>query len=336
MPETLHLVGTVAGGLVPDHNLWHTIRFIDGIWLRFGDVEAQTGDQGFFQDVDCAQNRLDLHVCGVTMDLSLWHTVRRIDGSWVAFGDVEDQAGDGGNITNVACTSTYNSSQPYDLAYELQVLAANTAGRLWHTIRRGDGSWTQFDDVKAQAGDPGPFRGVACDADPLGDHIHVLAVGQNGGLWHTIRRADGSWVAFGDVKAQAGDRGSFTHVAVATRPTNFPEGVPQEYETHVCGVTSDDRLWHAIRRNNGSWTQFGDVEAQAGNRGGFSSVDCAIADTGDERGVLHVAGVAGGAGSRLWHTIRRNNGSWTQFGDVEAQAGGPKLFFQPSLARVIL
>src|SRR5215217_2738179 len=80
MPETLHLVATTVGEIGPN-NVWHTIRFLNGTWLRFGDVEAQAGgDRGFFQDVDCNQVRLDLHVCGVTRDLRLWHTVSRMDG----------------------------------------------------------------------------------------------------------------------------------------------------------------------------------------------------------------------------------------------------------------
>jgi hypothetical protein len=47
-----------------------------------------------------------------------------------------------------------------------------------------------------------------------------------------------------------------------------------------------------------------------------------------------VAGVA--SNSRLWHTIRSNNGSWTQFGNVAIQAGDLGLFAQPSLARVLM
>jgi hypothetical protein len=44
---------------------------------------------------------------------------------------------------------------------------------------------------------------------------------------------------------------------------------------HVAGVTEDGRLWHTIRRADGSWTQFGDVEAQAGDRGRFVRVGIA-------------------------------------------------------------
>jgi hypothetical protein len=85
-------------------------------------------------------------------------------------------------------------------------------------------------------------------------------------------------------------------------------------ELHVTGVTNDGHLWHTIRRMDGSWFQFGDVESQAGDRGGFTDVDCAGINGG-----LHVTGVTNDG--HLWHTIRRMDGSWFQFGDVESQAG---------------
>jgi hypothetical protein len=348
MPELLHLVVTSSIADSGSNNVWHTIRRPNGTWLPFGDVEAQTGDQGRFEGVDCDQNRLvDLHVCGVTSDRRLWHTVRRSDRSWVAFGDVAAQAGDREGFTHVACTSTYYSSQPPDssqppvLVHELHVLAINSWGRLWHTIRRGDGSWMQFGNVEAQAGAPyapGGVFDVACDAEPLGGAIHVFAVARSR-IWHTIRRADGSWTQFDNINVQASDPGRVESVDVATRLTNFPEGVLPEYEIHVCAVTQDGRLWHTIRDKNGAWTQFRDVEAQAGDLGDVSGVACAIADTGGEPLVLHVVGVT--KDSHLGHTIRSNNGSWTQFGDVERQASVPGrrrrlLFRDPSVARIIV
>jgi hypothetical protein len=95
----------------------------------------------------------------------------------------------------------------------LQLAGVTRDGRLWHTIRRADGSWTGFGDVEGQAGDRGRFVDVDCAG--MGDALHLAGVTQDGRLWHTIRRVDGSWTPFGDVEGQAGDRGLFVNVGVA-------------------------------------------------------------------------------------------------------------------------
>src|SRR2546421_167632 len=65
-----------------------------------------------------------------------------------------------------------------------------------------------FGDVQAQTKLVGPNQGIgptkyaACATDQAGD-LHILAIDESDGLWHTIRKADGSWpFAFGDVQAQ--------------------------------------------------------------------------------------------------------------------------------------
>ncbi|MCC6604754.1 MAG: hypothetical protein IT327_16210, partial [Anaerolineae bacterium] len=85
-------------------------------------------------------------------------------------------------------------------------------------------------------------------------------------------------------------------------------------ELHLCAVTTDGHLWHTIRRTDGSWYLFGDVEGQTGDVGLLVSVDCAAI-----AGELHVCAVA--SDGRLWHTIRRADGGWYPFGDVEGQTG---------------
>ena len=290
---SLHFVGvTTTGGL------WHTIRRADGTWTQFGDVKGQAGNPGTVVDADVAVvgNSQDyvLHLCAVSADGHLWHTIRKANGTWTAFGDVEGKAGDRGSFVAIAMT---------EIVGELHVVGVTSDGKLWHTIRKEDGTWLPFGDVKGQAGERGRFLrvGIASTGE-----LHVSGVTSEGKVWHTIRRRDGSWLPFGDVIAQAGSRGSF-------KDTNC---VALGLELHLSGVTADGRLWHTVRRENGSWTPFGDVEGQAGDRGSFVRVSLAQNPTVGE---IHLSGVT--SDGKLWHTIRKADGSWTPFGDVKVQAG---------------
>jgi hypothetical protein len=48
---------------------------------------------------------------------------------------------------------------------ELHVTAINAAGRLWHTVRFADGSWSPFGDVEGSAGEMGDLRVTAVGAE---------------------------------------------------------------------------------------------------------------------------------------------------------------------------
>jgi kumamolisin len=93
-------------------------------------------------------------------------------------------------------------------AGDLHVLAIDEKDGLWRTIRKADGSWPfAFGDVQAQTRLIGPNPGIgpikyaACATNQAGD-LDVLAIDEKDGLWHTIRKADGTWpFAFGDVQA---------------------------------------------------------------------------------------------------------------------------------------
>ncbi len=162
--------------------------------------------------------------------------------------------------------------------------------------------------------------------------VHICGITGDGGLWHTIRFQDppGWQPSFGNVKGQeSNDPGAFASV-----------GCAGGFNLHLCGVTTDGKLWHTIRfsefgvldkntgqvtRHPASWQpSFGDVKGQeSSDPGAFISVDCTT--TGD--GNLHVCGVTTDGG--LWHTIRfQDPPSWQpSFGLVTAtQAGNPGRF----------
>jgi hypothetical protein len=131
----VHVCGVNAAG-----RLWHSIRFANGSWQPFGDVEGQTGEMGDVQAAAATAAGADVHVCVVNAAGRLWHSVRFANGSWQPFGDVEGQTGDMGDAQAVAATA---------VGGDVHVCAVNAAGRLWHSIRsrmdRGSPSVTSRD-----------------------------------------------------------------------------------------------------------------------------------------------------------------------------------------------
>jgi hypothetical protein len=118
--------------------------------------------------------------------------------------------------------------------------------------------------VKGQSGNPGHFSAVGC-ADVNGE-LHVCALTDDGGMWHTIRENNAAWqAAFGDVKGQSGNPGHFTAVACAGTSMGL----------NVSALTDDGGIWHTIRYNDVAWqSYFGDVTKESGSPGFLVAVGC--------------------------------------------------------------
>jgi hypothetical protein len=149
---------------------------------------------------------------------------------------------------------------------DLHVLASDQSNGLWHTIRMADGTWPfAFGDVQAatrligsnEGIGPTPF--VACATNQQGD-LHVLAIDQNNGLWHTIRMADGSW-PFAFVDVQAATRLIGHNPGIGPTPS-VACSVNSQGDLHVNAIDLNGVLWHTIRMANGSWPfAFEDVQS---------------------------------------------------------------------------
>ena len=155
--EELHVCAVTDNGA-----LWHSMESSGGTFSPFGDVEGQAGDVGLFTRVDCAGNRGQLHMVGLTTDGRAWHTAR-IPSQWRAFENVTDQARDASTSTTSPQTGFRdvaigfcNHDVPPDGASDVSQLNVVLTGPrttapgppptpsgIWHTIRSTNPvSWT--------------------------------------------------------------------------------------------------------------------------------------------------------------------------------------------------
>jgi hypothetical protein len=189
----------------------------------------------------------------------------------------------------------------YAVCWEIRI------GRLGHSIRRADGTWTGVGDVNGQFAIPGPVRAVAATSSAPNEAQFLFAT-EDGHLWHTVRRPDGSWSGLGDVNGQFAIPGPVRTVAAASSAPG---------EAQFLFATEDGYLWHTVRRPDGSWSGLGDVSGQFAIPGPVSAV-AATSSAAHQAQFLFAT-----EDGRLWHTIRRPDGGWSGLGDVNGQFAIP-------------
>ncbi|MCX4528173.1 MULTISPECIES: M23 family metallopeptidase [unclassified Streptomyces] len=203
-----------------------------------------------------------------------------------------------GNLTSKNCDTAPEQPPAAPKQWRAQV-AVESGGGIYHGVRNADRTWTAFGDVESQGGEvPTGVRSIS-ESGIDGD-THVLAVSNEGKLYHTIRFADQSWGGFRDVHAVAGPLTNVTQVTSASIGGDL----------HVA-VVADGSVYHTIRYANGTWALFGKVDQPAG--GAVTKV--AIAGSGSN---LQMAALTGGV---LQHTVRKADGSWTAWGNVSVETG---------------
>jgi hypothetical protein len=278
--DELHVFLSTAGGA-----LLHTIQYADGTWQTPTDVKAVTTDPGQIGAIACAADqRGDVHVCGMTPDGGLWHTIRFANGTWQSFlGDVRGAAGIAGRVDHVACAT--DSGNQLHVCFAIQ-------GIVSRTLRRIDGSWLGQPVPAVSAATFELAYSVACTIDAA-DALHVFFTASNGTLWHF---ANG---ALTNVNAKLDRSLPFRRVAVA-----FGE----QGHLHVVASAFGGEVWHAVRHPNGDWhPRLFDVEGAAG---ALPRPTAAVAVAGGGDGSVRAGVVSGGS---LWRATRGNVGGWKRF-----------------------
>ncbi|MGC0417323.1 hypothetical protein [Embleya sp. AB8] len=191
-----------------------------------------------------------------------------------------------------------SGSTPPAPAAEWKTQTLVTAGgNLYHATRFVDGGWSGFGDVQSVAGSvPGGIRSSA-EAGINGD-TQIVAVGNNGALYHGRRLANGTWAPFADIGPVAGRPGAFSQVSVASVGSDL----------FVTGV-ADGRVFNSVRYGDGTWSGFADVSAQMTAPIGTVT---RIA-TANVNGQLQVLAVSGG---KVYHATRNTAGVWAGWNDT--------------------
>ncbi|MFJ7169386.1 trypsin-like serine protease [Streptomyces globosus] len=211
--------------------LQHTIRKADGTWLPFGDVGAVAGALSSLTQVSAVSIGNDLHVVAVS-DGKVFHTIRNATGHWTKFGDLAAVAGPLGTVTDAATAS---------VGGQLQVVTVS-AGKAFHTLRTTAGHWTGWGNVAQAAGTTGPVTGITIAG--IGGDAHVVIATDNGTRQHhTIRKANASWVGFGDLTGYLGN------ITAKSFSAAHVDG-----ELQLTAVTADNKVVHTIRHGDGTWT----------------------------------------------------------------------------------
>ena len=153
-------------------------------------------------------------------------------------------------------------------------------------------------------------HGVAVCAVTSGGQIHVITRGEPAAAQLSAAAEAAAWSGTIDAEASGGgEKGQFTDVGCA----GVRNAATNSDDLHVCGVTSDHHLWHSVMAGSGTtFTPFGDIESQSGERGDFVAVDCTTTGTAVHGVALHVVGVT--LNGEAFHTVRLNN--WTPFAMV--------------------
>ncbi|GJF29116.1 hypothetical protein KNE206_18160 [Kitasatospora sp. NE20-6] len=136
----------VAGG-----KLWHTARAASAsAFSAWSDVFAGSSGPGTAQHVSAAEVKGELQAVVTTGNgTGVYHAVRRTTGAWTVFGDVEAATRTPlGTVTGVAV----GGSNQYTDGDVLQVAVLDSNGKLFHTLRNANGTWTKFGSVDAATG----------------------------------------------------------------------------------------------------------------------------------------------------------------------------------------
>ncbi|WP_405363358.1 DUF1906 domain-containing protein [Kitasatospora sp. NBC_00085] len=273
------------------------VRQSSGNWPGFSPL---AGGAGVFRGAEAAVAGLpggSSQELGIGLDGQLYHGVRAANGGWSGFAALP-----GIGTPTMAARRAGIAGLPDGSS---QVLAIGNDGNVYHQTRFANGSWSGFAALPGIGTATMAAGDVAIAGLPDGSS-QVLAIGNDGNVYHQTRFANGSWSGFAALPGVNSPRMAAGRVAI----TGLPDGSSQ-----VLAIGNDGNVYHQTRFANGSWSGFA---ALPGN-GVPTMAARTVGIAGLPDGSSQVA-VVGGDGN-VYHETRFGNGNWSGFGAVQGPYG---------------
>ncbi|MFE5482741.1 transglycosylase family protein [Streptomyces sp. NPDC056527] len=238
-------------GVGTDGNLYHNARFTNGSWQGWAPVDGYDGAARFAAgEVTIAgMPNGDAQLIAVGNDGKLYHNARFANGSWQGWAPVTDWG-----AKKVAATGLPNG--------DLQLAIVGNDGMVYHNIRYVNGSWQGWRGVAGYGGAAGFAASGVAVAGLSGGAARLIAVGNDGGLYHATRQANGGWQAWARVPGIS----SPSDIAL----TGTPDGGAQ-----LLAIANGTTVYHNVLHAGGSWQGWNPIGANA------RKVGIAGAGTGD-------------------------------------------------------
>ncbi|MFF2045276.1 glycoside hydrolase domain-containing protein [Kitasatospora sp. NPDC058170] len=273
------------------------VRQSSGSWPGFNPL---TGGSGVFRGSEAAIAGLpggSSQELGIGLDGRLYHGVRAANGTWSGFAPLP-----GIGTPTMAAGRAGIAGLPDGSS---QVLAIGNDGNVYHQTRFAGGSWSGFAALPGIGTPTMAAADVAIAGLPDGS-TQVLAIGNDGNVYHQTRFAGGSWSGFAALPGIGTPTMAAGRVAIA----GLPDGSSQ-----VLAIGNDGNVYHQTRFAGGSWSGF----AALPGIGTPTMAARTVAIAGLPDGSSQVA-VVGGDGN-VHHETRFAGGSWSGFGTLQGPYG---------------
>ncbi|WP_158708716.1 hypothetical protein [Streptomyces bikiniensis] len=178
----------------------HNIRHADGGWQGWAAMPGP--DNGLVRASRAAASGMpdgSTRVVAFGADGAMRLTTRAADGSWKPWTKVPGVGAPEFAGHDLAITAA---------GREAQIVAVGLDGNIWHNVVRADGGLQGWRTPPGD-GTPAMAARAAAVAGTASGESRILAIGADGNVYHSLRRANGTWEPFRPVPVGPGGRPAF-------------------------------------------------------------------------------------------------------------------------------